>query len=115
VHDSPRRRSTRLCSAAADYAAHATEALNPTYDPEQVAHAMVRRAEHGGPGEVIVGCGQAVAVSSTCQIVATQPPTACQERGAAEIGGAVNEHAPRQPVIPSSSPSLLIVCFKARR
>jgi hypothetical protein len=44
----------------------AMKALNPTYDPEQVAAAMVRCAENGGPREVIVGlAGRLLALQYT--------------------------------------------------
>jgi NAD(P)-dependent dehydrogenase (short-subunit alcohol dehydrogenase family) len=46
---------TPLFQHAANYMGRAMKALNPTYDPEQVAQAMVRCAERGGPRETIVG------------------------------------------------------------
>jgi hypothetical protein len=48
-------RRTPLFQHAANYMGHKMKAINPTYDAQQVARAMVRCAEHGGPGEVIVG------------------------------------------------------------
>src|SRR5918911_290574 len=46
---------TPLFQHAANYMRRFMKPLNPTYDPEQVAAAIVRCAERGGPREVIVG------------------------------------------------------------
>lgn len=57
---------TPLFQHAANYMGRALKALNPTYDPEQVAAAMVRCAENGGPREVIVGlAGRLLALQYT--------------------------------------------------
>jgi NAD(P)-dependent dehydrogenase (short-subunit alcohol dehydrogenase family) len=57
---------TPLFQHAANYMGRALKALNPTYDPEQVAQAMVRCAEQGGPREVIVGgAGRMLALQYT--------------------------------------------------
>jgi NAD(P)-dependent dehydrogenase (short-subunit alcohol dehydrogenase family) len=57
---------TPLFQHAANYMRHAMKALNPTYDPEQVAQAMVRCAENGRPREVIVGfAGRLLALQYT--------------------------------------------------
>jgi NAD(P)-dependent dehydrogenase (short-subunit alcohol dehydrogenase family) len=57
---------TPLFQHAANYMGRAMKALNPTYDPEQVAAAMVRCAERGGPREVIVGgAGRLLALQYT--------------------------------------------------
>ena len=46
---------TPLFQHAANYVGRSIKAINPTYDPEQVADAMLRCAEHGAPREVVVG------------------------------------------------------------
>jgi NAD(P)-dependent dehydrogenase (short-subunit alcohol dehydrogenase family) len=57
---------TPLFQHAANYMGLKMKALNPTYDPEQVAAAMVRCAERGGPREVIVGtAGKLLALQYT--------------------------------------------------
>ena len=57
---------TPLFQHAANYMGRALKALTPTYDPEQVAAAMVRCAENGGPREVIVGlAGRLLALQYT--------------------------------------------------
>ena len=57
---------TPLFQHAANYMHRYMKALNPTYDPEQVARAMVRCAENGGPREVIVGlAGRLLALQYT--------------------------------------------------
>lgn len=57
---------TPLFQHAANYMGRAMKALNPTYDPQQVARAMVRCAENGGPREVIVGgAGRLMALQYT--------------------------------------------------
>ena len=57
---------TPLFQHAANYMGRKMKALNPTYDAEQVAQAMVRCAERGGPREVIVGwAGKVMALQYT--------------------------------------------------
>ena len=57
---------TPLFQHAANYMGRAMKALNPTYDPEQVAAAMLHCAENGGPREVIVGlAGRLLALQYT--------------------------------------------------
>ena len=57
---------TPLFQHAANYMGREMKALNPTYDPEQVATAMVHCAERGGPREVIVGAaGKMLALQYT--------------------------------------------------
>jgi NAD(P)-dependent dehydrogenase (short-subunit alcohol dehydrogenase family) len=57
---------TPLFQHAANYMGRAMKALNPTYDAEQVAAAMVRCAENGRPREVIVGlAGRLLALQYT--------------------------------------------------
>ena len=57
---------TPLFQHAANYMGLKMKALNPTYAPEQVAAAMVRCAERGGPREVIVGAaGKLLALQYT--------------------------------------------------